>query len=81
MAGAWRGAGADKKRHAGAGMMGRLPLKLIAVVSLAGILAIAFVEMEKTPGCPASGMSASGQDPQGLEAKPASATREAGDAQ
>ena len=29
----------------------------------------------------ASGMSASGQDPQGLEAKPASPTREAGDAQ
>jgi hypothetical protein len=30
---------------------------------------------------PASGMSASGQDPQGLEAKPASPTSEAGDAQ
>jgi hypothetical protein len=29
----------------------------------------------------ASAMSASGQDPNGLEAKPASATREAGDAQ
>jgi hypothetical protein len=29
----------------------------------------------------ASGMSASGQDPRGLEAKPASPTREAGDAQ
>jgi hypothetical protein len=46
-----------------------------------GILELGDSRAADCPACCASGMSASGQDPKGLEAKPASPTREAGDAQ
>ena len=53
--------------------------KDIGTHAAAGSLSIRF-RADGKPDCPASGMSASGQDPQGLEAKPASPTAESGDA-